>query len=167
MKLHIEHTFRGIELPAYEKLYFDEAFNIELCKATHLERHLVRREEKGGKLERLVRIAPEREIPAPVAKVLGSGKLEYAEHITYELGKYRAHWRTEPAVLRDKIESQGTFVFEKTASGVKRIVDGQISVKIFGLGAVIERFVVADVERSYDKASEFTQKWIDEHQGKV
>ncbi len=165
MRFKVEHTFRGIDLPAYEKLYFDEPFNVELCRATRLERTLVKLETKGKKIERVVRVAPEREVPAPVAKVLGASKLEYEEHLTYELGTYVVRWHTEPAILRDRILSSGTFTFQARPGGVARIVDGTVEVKIFGVGGIVERFVVADVEKSYQRAADFTQRWIDQHQG--
>ncbi len=167
MRFRVEHVFRGIELAQYEKLYFHEPFNVELCEATRLERTLVKFQKKGKKLERVVKVAPDREIPAPVAKVLGTSKLEYSEHVTYDFGSYVVHWRTEPAVLRDRILSSGTFTFQARPGGVARIVDGTIEVKIFGLGGLVERFIVADVEKSYARAAEFTQKWIDRHGGEV
>ena len=162
MRFKADHTFRGIDLPAYEKLYFDEPFNIELCKATRLDRSLVKLETAGAKLTRAVKVSPEgRDIPGPVAAVLGGSKFEYTEYMDYELGKYQGRWRTEPFVLRDKILSSGTVAFSAVPGGVRRLVEGDIQVKIFGVGGLIERFVVGDVEKSYAKAAEFTQKWID------
>jgi hypothetical protein len=82
MKFIAEHTFRGLSLADYEKLYFDEAFNIALCKAVNLDRTVVKREEKDGHLSRAVRVSPrDREIPGPLVKVLGSSRIEYTEHV--------------------------------------------------------------------------------------
>lgn len=162
MKFKAEHTFRGIDLPTYEKLYFDEAFNVELCKATGLERTLVKRDVVGSKLVRAVKVSPQgRDIPAPVAAVLGGSKFEYTEHMDYDLGEYLGRWRTEPFVLKDKILSSGTVSFSAVQGGVRRVVEGDVQVKVFGVGGIIERFVVADVDKSYSKAAEFTQAWID------
>jgi hypothetical protein len=161
MKFKAEHTFRGIDLPTYEKLYFDEPFNMALCKATGLDRSLEKLDTQGQNVVRAVKVSPQREIPAPVAKALGGAKLEYVEHMDYERGKYLGRWRTEPFVLKDKILSSGTVQFSAVPGGVRRTVEGDVTVKIFGLGGIIERFVVSDVEKSYAKAAEFTQSWID------
>jgi hypothetical protein len=40
-------------------------------------------------------------------------------------------------------------------------VEGDVKVKLLGVGTLIERFIVADVERSYEQAAAFTQRWID------
>jgi hypothetical protein len=165
MKFKAEHVIPGIELPAYEKLYFDEPFNVALCAATGLGRTLVSLETKDGVLRRAVKVSPARELPGPVAKIIGSGSFEYTEFLEYRLGSNAGTWRTETALLKDKIQSSGTFSFAAAPGGVRRVVEGEVKVKIFGLGGVIETFVVADVERSYGKAAEFTRGWIE--QGKA
>ncbi|HET6346828.1 MAG TPA: DUF2505 domain-containing protein [Myxococcota bacterium] len=160
MRFRVEHTFSGISLQAYETLFFDEPFNIALCQAVKLARTLESRTLDSGRLRRATRIGPEREIPAPVPKVLGTTKFEYTEHIDYTMGSFKGTWKTVPAMMADKVESAGTFSFVARGNDVTRIVEGDVKVKIFGLGAVIERFVVADVERSYDAAADFTRQWI-------
>lgn len=161
MKFKVEHAFSGISLADYEKLYFDEDFNVALCKAVELDRELIEREQKGSHLRRVVRVAPRgREIPGPVAKVLGADRIEYTEHLDYDFGTYRGTWKTISSVLPDKVESGGTFAFQAAGDGVKRILEGEVKVKIFGVGGMIERFIVADVEKSYDQAAGFTRDWL-------
>lgn len=161
MKFEASHTFRGITLADYEKLYFDEPFNIALCKALNLDRSVIKREEKGTHLSRAVKVAPrDREIPGPVQKVMGTSRIEYTEHVEYDFGTYKGTWKSVSSVMTDKVESSGTFRLEQTPDGVKRVIGGEIKVKVFGVGGVIERFIVADIEKSYEQAAEFTRRWI-------
>jgi hypothetical protein len=160
MKFRVEHTFAKIGIADYEKLYFDEEFNAALCVAVKLNRTLMKRDLAAGNFTRIARIGPEREIPAPVAKIIGASRLEYTEYVDYKWGSNKGSWRTESAILTDKIESAGHFGWEKRGDGVMRWVDGEIKVKIFGLGGVVERFIVADIEKSYDQAAEFTKSYI-------
>ncbi|OGQ79636.1 MAG: hypothetical protein A2289_10380 [Deltaproteobacteria bacterium RIFOXYA12_FULL_58_15] len=154
---------KRISLADYEKLYFDEEFNVALCKQVKLSRDLIKREEKDGKLERVVRVSPDREIPKPVAKVIGSNRIEYTEYVQYEYGKHLAKWYTKSSVLSDKVETHGEVRFAEVPGGVKRILNGEITVKIFGVGKIIEKFVAADIERGYEDAAKFTQQWIDKN----
>jgi hypothetical protein len=160
MKFRVEHIFLGIDLVGYEALYFDEEFNQALCTACKLERGLQNLTIKDGKLTRAVRVAPDREIPAPAAKVLGSNKIEYIEHVQYALGSYRGKWHTVSSIMTDKVESSGTFGFDTHRDGVLRWVEGEVKVKLFGIGAIAERFIGNDIEKSYDGAAVFTQEWI-------
>jgi len=161
MRFRVEHVFKNITLAQYEKLYFDEDFNNALCKEVKLARTLVERNADDKHIHRVVTVGPDREIPAPAAKILGASKIEYTEHIDYDFGAYRGNWKTISSLMTDKVDTKGTFQFSDAGGGVRRVVDGDIKVKIFGVGGVVERFIVADIEKSYDRAADFTQKWID------
>lgn len=161
MKFSVSHTFQNISLEDYEKLYFDEEFNTALCEAVKLARTLGTLNRTETTIHREVTVGPDREVPAPVAKILGASRIEYTEHLDYTLGSYKGTWKTISSLMTDKVHSAGTFAFKAKGNGVERIVDGEIKVKIFGVGGMVEKFIVADIERSYAKAAEFTQNWID------
>lgn len=163
MKFRCEHRFSGLTLTAYEELYFDEAFNGALCGEVGLTRTLVSRDLEGGKIRRVVKVAPDREIPAPAAKVLGAAKIEYTETVEYTFGSGRAVWSTVSSVMTDKVDSRGTVQFSESDGAVVRTVEGDITVKIPLLGGMVEKFIVADVEKSYEKAAAFTRSWLAKH----
>jgi hypothetical protein len=160
MKFRVEHAFSGTSLKAFETLFFDEPFNIALCAALKLSRTLVSREEKNGTLRRVTQVAAQRDIPAAVAKVLGSNRIEYLETLEYPMGSNRGTWKTVSSLLSDKVDSAGSFSFAANGSQIVRVVDGYVKVKIFGLGTVIERFIVADIEQGYEQAAQFMQDYI-------
>ena len=166
MKFRAEQTIVGTTIANYEKLYFDETFNIALCEALRMGRTLEKREEANNVLTRRVRVSPQREIPGPVAKLLGGRSIDYVENVTYTWGSMKGTWVTESTVLADKIESSGTFQFLKHPQGVLRVVEGEVIVKVFGVGGVAERFIVADVERGYASAASFTNRWLEQHPAK-
>ena len=154
MKLRIEHVQRGIDLAGYEELYFDEPFQIALGEAVKIARELLRLDRRSA------RVQPQREIPAPVAKLLGGKRLAYTEELEYEVGRYHGIWRIVPAVLADKIAIGGTLDFEAAAGGVKRVLAGVIDVTLFGLGGLVEKVILSNVEKSYDDAAAFTAQWL-------
>jgi|HubBroStandDraft_5_1064220.scaffolds.fasta_scaffold264053_2 hypothetical protein len=160
MKLRVEHVIRGIDLAAYEELYFDEPFQTALGEAVKIDRELVRLDRGRERIVRHVRVQPQREIPAPVAKLLGGKRLAYIEELEYEVGRYHGTWRIVPAVLAGKIAIGGTLDFEAAAGGVKRVLAGVIDVTLYGLGGLVEKLVVSNVEKSYDDAAAFTAEWI-------
>jgi hypothetical protein len=160
MKFKSEHRFHSLTLAQYEQLYFDEAFNIALCQAVGLHRTLVSRDDGGDRIRRVVRVAPERELPGAVAKLLGATRLEYTETIDYAWGSGRGTWSTQMAVMSDKVDSRGTFGFAASGDGVVRVIEGDVTVRVPLIGGAIEKGVVAEVCSGYDKAAEFTRKWL-------
>jgi hypothetical protein len=161
MRFSTETTFRGISLEDFEKLYFDEEFNTKMCKTVKLARTVVKHEDDGKKLYRELRIGPDRELPAPMKKVLKTDRLEYTEKMNYTWGSMDARWETIPSVLAKKVEARGSIKFKEVSDGVLRIADGEIKVKVLGVGGMIEKLVINDVEQSFKNAARFTQDWID------
>ena len=164
MKLSIEHTF-AIAPAEYANLYFDEPFSIELCAAVKLGRTLLRLDRSATRLVRHVRCEPIRDIPAPIAKVMGGRSFHYVEELEFDLEKLRGQWRVVPSLVPDKVEASGTLDFEDLGGNVKRVVRGNVNVSVFGLGGLVERFVVGEVEKSYDDASAFTKAFLERRQG--
>ncbi len=162
MKFTTETTFRGISLQDFEKLYFDEAFNKALCERVNLARTVVKFESDDAKLHRVLRVGPDRELPGAVKKVLGTDRLEYEERLDYRWGTYKAQWETVPSVMASKVDARGTISFAESGGAVRRVAEGEIKVKLLGVGGLIEKLVVADVEKSFKDAADFTQRWIDE-----
>jgi len=160
MKVRIEHVLQGIDLAGYEELYFDEPFHTALAEAVKIDRKLLRLDRGAERIVRHVRVQPQRDIPAPVAKLLGGKRLAYIEELEYEVGRYHGTWRIVPPVLADKIAIGGTLDFEAAAGGVKRVLAGVIDVTLFGLGGLVEKVVVSNVVKSYDDAAAFTAQWI-------
>ena len=70
MHFRVEHHYEGVSLEEYESLHFDEPFNVALCEAVHLRRTLVKREVVDGVLSRVVKLFPERTVPAPVVALM-------------------------------------------------------------------------------------------------
>ncbi|MBJ80507.1 MAG: hypothetical protein CMH60_04240 [Myxococcales bacterium] len=162
MNFQLEHLFRNISLEDFEKLYFDEDLNVALCKEVNLGRDVQERDITDEHIKRVIKVSPDRQIPAPVAKVIGGQKLEYTEYLNYKWGSLKGEWKTVSSIMSDKIDTKGTFSFVETPQGVRRLVDGHVKVKVFGVGKIVETLVVADVKKGFEDAANFTQKWINE-----
>jgi hypothetical protein len=159
--LFIEHTFAAS--PAdYARLYFDESFSIALAEGVRIGRTLLRLDRDGPRLIRHVRCEPVRDLPAPVAKLLAGRAFHYREEIEFDLDANAGRWRVVPSVVPDKVDASGTLVFTPEGSGVRRTVRGGVSIGLFGVGALVERFVVAEVVRSYEDAATCTRRLLAE-----
>jgi len=160
MKFRAEHRFGPVSLADFEAIYFDEAFNVALCQSVRLQRTLVAREVAGGKIHRVVKVAPERQIPPAAAKVLGGARIEYTETIDYTFGSGRLSWTIASSLMTDKVDSRGVVLLSEAGGMVVRAVEGEITVKLAFVGGVVEKFIVDDVVKSYDNAAEFTRNWL-------
>jgi hypothetical protein len=163
MKVLIEHTF-AIPPSEFAPLYFEEPFSIAVTSAAKIGRTLLRLDREGSRIVRHVRCEPERDIPPAIAKLI-DGRFHYVEELDFDLEGRRGQWRVIPSVVPDKVKASGTLEFLDAAGPngekhTKRIVRGDVIISVFGVGSLVERFVVGEVEKSYDAASAFTDSYL-------
>ncbi len=146
------------------QLYFDDACTRALQDALDLARCDVLEQERRGDLVVMrVHIAPRREVPAAVRRVLRDATLAYDEIREIDVGRGLLRWRAEHPMLGRRFACSGTVgVHPEGDARCRRVLDGRIRVHVPGVGRLIERSVAADVGRSYDTSARFIARWIEE-----
>lgn len=163
--LETEHTFNCSETTFWDRIFLDAEYNERLFK-TELKFPVWReisREERGGALHRVVEVVPYvGELPAPLKAVVGEG-IGYEERgILDRAGKsYRV--TVVPNRLAEKLSIKvDIFTAPDGDSRCRRKVRAEATVKIFGVGGALEKRLLADLERSYRKSADFTNRFIAE-----
>jgi hypothetical protein len=160
----IVHDIQGSE-ETFWKVFFDKEYNEELfLKALGFDAwKLVSLEEAADKIERVVDAIPKvGDLPGPLKKLVENG-VGYRERGTFIRAEKRMKMVVEPTVMADKLSISGVIHTERTGDkSCRRIYDAVVTAKVFGIGGVIENRILADIKQSYDKAAEFTNRWIKE-----
>lgn len=159
MKLHVRHTF-PCDPETFWKMYWDEEFDAMLQRGSNVQREILDQHEEGGVVVRRVRFTPQRELPAPAAKVLGSSKLVYDQESRYDPATSQMTWRVIPTILPGKLDAHGTFVVRPIEGGCEQVVEGEITVNVRFIGGQIEKAVVGEVEQSYQRTAEVAREWL-------
>jgi hypothetical protein len=162
MKFVVDHTF-AVTPEAYEALYFDEPFNVALGEALGLGRELRRFDRATDRIVRHVCCEPTREAGSEADRAFGSSRASYIEEMDYDVRARRGQWRTIPNVLAERVRTEGSLEIVAAAGGTKRIVRGEVKARLWGFGGLVERKVVAEIEKSYAKAAAFTTEWLATH----
>lgn len=160
MRLTIEHVFERIGVADYEQLYFDEPFNDALGRELKLGRHLVRFDRSETRIVRHVCYEPARQDGHPIDHAYGSSRASFVEELDYDVAARRGAWRTTPNRWADRVTNAGTIEFAAAPGGTRRTVRGDVKVSAFGLGKIVERMVVAEIEKSYTATTAFTRAWL-------
>ena len=160
MKVLIEDVFPQITCAAYESLYFDEPFNDAVGQALHLGRQLMHFERTPEKIVRRVGYEPARDPGSPAGQAFGTSRASFIEELEYDVRSRRGEWRTIPNVFPDRVRNAGTIEIVEAPTGVRRIVRGEVKVSMFGFGRLIEKMVVAEIEKSYASTTRFTNEWL-------
>ncbi len=164
MDARIEHTLNCTD-DTFWKVFFDPEFNHELfLKVLAFDSwKLVSLEDSGARVERVVDVVPKiGDLPGPLKKLVEGGA-GYRERGSFDRAAKRMKIVVEPSVLQGKLTIGGNMYTQPAGDGkCRRIYETSVVAKVFGIGGMIESRIVGEVKASYDKAAEFTNRWIKE-----
>lgn len=166
MRYTIKHTIETDLETFWSKLFFDPEFNRSMF-LDHLGftsyRVLEDRTDPDGTRHRRVESTPKVELPAPARKLFGDN-LSYTE-----VGRFdpsTKHYFVDalpPKVAGDKVKTTSEIWAEPVSDKrIERIVTVDCSVKVFGLGTLLEGIIEQQTRDNYAKAAEYTNRWIRE-----
>jgi len=147
----------------YWAMFFDPEHVAQVQAALDLVEHReVWREETPDRLRQRLRIAPRRDVPAPVRRAVPGLSTAYEEERVFDKAGREIAWRVFPDFRPEAITCSGSYRVLPVAGGCRRVLDGRVEVRIFGIGGIVERAIAQDVERSYAIAAEVARTWIAE-----
>lgn len=141
-------------------LDYQERLYREAIGCTRMEVVELRGTYETGQTRRL-RFEKPLDAPAPIRKLFGDSVL-IEEQSEFDPKAQRWSFRMVPPMLADKLSIRGVVHLERNPTGVDQVSLNTVSCDVFGLGAIIERFVAkSTIEGARDKAV-FTRRYISE-----
>jgi hypothetical protein len=165
-RIRIEHEIDCTQ-EAFWRLFLDESYNHALFRdyLKFPRWEVVHSDVQGEVLHRTVEVEPfVGDLPGAIKKVVGEN-ISYKEIGELDRTKNSYSLKVVPARLADKLKVSGVQSTEPVDGGMscKRIFVATVEVKIFGVGGLIEKRVLSDLQRSYDLSAKFTNRYIHEH----
>lgn len=159
MKFKIVHE---LAVPA-EKLW-QYLFDAEMEKAASSkvtsEYKVIEEKEVNGITERTVRTIPNVVLPGPIKKLFGD-QIGYRQFDRIPKEGTRYSFTVVPDMFADKITVAGDFIVEPLGPDrCRRTIAGDVIVKIFGVGGLIEKFVVAELDKNYATVAREQEKFV-------
>jgi Protein of unknown function (DUF2505) len=161
----IKHVFHCSEDTFWDKVFFDEEYNRRMFKEA-LEfpvYEMLKNDQDDNEVRRSINVVPKLgPMPGPLKAVVGEG-LGYREDGVYDKKTRVYSTVITPNKLAEKMKIKGKFTTRpKGDNELERIFECSVTAKIFGVGGMLEKRIISDMETSYDKAAEFTNEWIKE-----
>lgn len=160
MKFRVVHE---VNVPAdkYWQYLMDPELEAAVAKALNLAVWQVYDAgDQGGRFVRKVHVVPDVVLPGPLKKLVGES-IGYTQTDMVPKTGTQYEWTAVPDALADKASMTGTFAIEPAGEGrARRTIAGEVNVKIFAIGGMVEKFVVDELEKNYLKAAREQERWI-------
>ena len=165
MKFTVRNTFNTSVDNYWNELFFEPEYNERLYKEGLNFKGFEMIEltgEKGGPRKRVMLTEPAADAPKVVRKLIGDS-LTYTETGTWSPETRIWTYNIVTSKLTDKVKIGGILWAEpKGDNQCERVAEIEISVKVFGVGGAVEKFIEKTTRDSYVKASKFTNDFIAE-----
>lgn len=162
---HIEHIFNCSADTFWDQVFWEDEYNDRMFRdALKFPVHnKVRQDDKGDTIERVIDVVPKLgDMPAPLKKVIGEG-IGYREDGVFDKKTRHLKVKIIPNKLTDKMHITGEFFVEPAGDGkCKRVFNCTAVAKVFGIGGMLEKRIMSDMETSYDVAAKFTNEYLKE-----
>lgn len=163
----IEHVYDCSAEVFWTKIFLDDEYNRKLfLDALHYtDWKVLRSEERGHEVHRVIECTPAlpSDLPGALKRLLGDG-LGYEEHGVLDREKQRYRVDVKPRSLASKMTITGELSTEPLGPhSCRRIYVPKVEARVLGVGGMIEQRLLDDIEKSYNKSAQFTNRWIAEH----
>lgn len=148
----LEHEFPSVPLDVFEK-YLNHAELNKMLSAmpSFKSRELVEEQTfENGEKHWCFRVSAGGELPPAVAKIASADLFTWNEKARFVPEEHALYFSIEPLSSKAKFEGSGKFVFSKLKNGTKRILEGEMNVKIPFIGKIVEGFLVGELKRNYE-----------------
>ena len=159
MRLFVSHVF-PCSPEAYVAMLQDPAFDELVARTSGVGRTVLSESVVDGCVHRRVHCVPDRPLPAMVQSLIGSDKLRYDQVTVLDPARHRLTWRILPEKVGSRVEIHGEMELRPHPQGCERVVTGTVEVNVRLVGGQIEKGIVADVERSYNKSYETVRDYL-------
>jgi hypothetical protein len=164
-EIRVEHTFKCSEETFWTKVFFDDEYNRRLFQEIlkFPVWRVAKSEERGDEVHRTIEAAPPiGDLPGPLKAVVGDSA-GYEERGVFNKKTHRYRVQVVPNRMSDKISVVVEMWTEPLGEGqCKRFARATATAKIFGVGGMLEKKLLSDLERSYEKSASFTNTFVTE-----
>jgi hypothetical protein len=159
MQFRISHRF-----PVSPRAYWDGTRDPDLdqrmADAGEIDVQVLERRRDGPRLLERLRVSPRKELPGLAQRALGTARFTYVQVVESDDDRMGTTWQVLPDVLPDKVTCRGTARVVDAPGGCERIIDGEITVAVPLVGGSIEKVVLEQLEKSYDRAAEVIRRHL-------
>jgi hypothetical protein len=144
------------------KTFFDQDFNVGLYKGIleFPDWKILEQTENDSSITRRVASQPKMDVPGPVKALIGSG-FRYVEEGTILKAEGVWRWTMTPSTLAEKIKTEGSVRIEPLSHDrIRRIAHMTVTVRVFGVGGLIESSAEKQLRDGWDKSAAFMNETL-------
>jgi hypothetical protein len=150
----------SVEPPAVWAVFYSEEFEALLAQESGMVKTILEDCEEGGIRDCRIRVERRRPLPTFVAKALRTERLTYVQSERFDRAASVLSWTVEIPALGDRVSVGGTTRIDPTPSGSRRVLRGDVAIKLPVIGRKLEKAVAEDFQKTAARAVELARSLL-------
>ena len=148
---------------AVAEVLLDRKFQSSLSKLEGLtERKVLSQKTQDGLVVRRIRCVLDIDITGVAKKFIGDGDPAWVEEAVWHPEEMKWLWEVHPEMGGELLDASGEIALTKARGGkTKRLVTGQIKVRVPLYGSKVEGWVVQGLESAYEDEAAHIADWLE------
>lgn len=159
----LEHDFPDIPVDLFERYLNDpELIGMLGGMPAFRSRDLVDKKDLGGGIiEWRFKVVAGGDLPSSARRVVSEDMLTWHEDTKFVPAEHTIYWKIMPLKdkVKDMLEAHGVWKLIPQGKGTRRIIEGNITVKVPIVGKVVEQFIAAELKKNYDVEPDIQRKF--------
>ena len=160
--MQFKSSFSFDHAPEVIREYLAEDGALAYIKENHPEiqtLEILKNQAEGEKLFVEMKYTLDVPMPGPVKKVMG-GVNSFVVDLILDTKNNTGTMEFTPAKMAGKIKAGGRIFFKQEGDKWTQTVEGDVTVKIFGVGKLVEKFIADSFTRSFEIESRLRNEYI-------
>lgn len=160
MRFHLEQAFSA-PVDDVARAFTDPGYYQLLAGLPKLGRpEVLERREDGDRVYLRVRYRFTGDLSGAARRVVDPARLTWVEHATHDLAHHEVEFRMVPDHYGGLLRSSGRYTFRDEAGGTRRVVDGEVVVKVPIVGGAVERAIVSGLSEHMAEEVGVVERWV-------
>lgn len=151
-KFSLEHSFPTISVALFEKHLNHPQLNEKLAgmpafRSRSLEE---RKELPNGEIVWRFKVVAGGNLPPTIQKILSEEMFAWWEESHFYPVEHCIRWSISPLFKQVAFTGNGIWRLEKENKGTRRVIEGEICVKVPFVGKLVENYLINELKRNYE-----------------
>jgi hypothetical protein len=138
----------------------DPELDAKLAQMTQSTREHISETTEGDVIVRKVRYSSGNPAFANVAKLLGTDRVTYEQHLRIDMARMHVDWQMVHPAVGDRLKAEGSFCVVPHPEGSERVVEGVVEVRIPLIGGTMEGKVVEFIRKMYARGTQWRREYL-------
>lgn len=162
-KFTLEHDFPTIPIALFEQYLNHPELNKKLAAMPAFRSRTLEEKEDlpNGEVRWRFKVVAGGAVPPAIQKILSEDMFAWWEESRFVPEEHCIFWTISPLFKQVHFHGEGMWRLNKSGRGTKRVIEGEITVKVPFVGKLVENYLIGELKANFDVEPEVQKEFYE------